>query len=344
MVLTKHDNRMSLFVQTRTSAQIQWDGPCIGADHACSEYGADATFGISELPTRVRELLSPCEAIFISRNTESRLPSAVLNALPAEYHDRIQLPNRLLQQERSVKTPYEIEQIKHACDLTSNAFIQVMKDCKVGMKEYQVGALFEYHCKYSGAEQMAFPQVVATGSAAATIHYAGNSNTIQAGELLLVDAGCQVNGYVSDVTRTWPISKSFTAIQRQVYEIVLKCQYTCLELLSQCHRRDISLQDIHQCSVRELTKGLLELGWIKNSTEYSAYYPTYIGHFLGLDVHDTPQLRRNEPLRPNMVITIEPGLYNPDLGIGIRIEDDILITANGIEVLTEKIPKDICDL
>lgn len=229
----------------------------------------------------------------------------------------------------------------------------MMKECKSGMKEYALEALFEYTVKKHGAKRMSFPPVVAGGGNGSIIHYIENVDTLKDGELVLVDAGCEYNGYASDVTRTWPIQGTFTKQQRMVYDLVLKCQLECIKMASYAFEKPISLDDIHHHAVSILSKGLLEeLKVVKGPTlqhvisekQYFPYFPTHVGHYLGMDVHDTPLMSQTAPLQPGMVITIEPGLYfnqtSPHFtNIGIRIEDNILITKNGIENLTESIPK-----
>ncbi|GFH29520.1 putative Xaa-Pro aminopeptidase 3 isoform X1, partial [Haematococcus lacustris] len=199
-----------------------------------------------------------------------------------------------------------------------------------------------HHCKRGGASRMAYPPVVAAGPDACTIHYSRNDKVIRDGQLVLMDAGCELHGYCSDVTRTWPVSGRFTPAQRLVYSTVLHTHNQCIKAC----KPGVSIRDLHNLSVLLISEGLQRLGvcgqvsadQIAGLGLYRRFYRHSVGHFLGLDTHDTPLMTHNRPLQAGNVITIEPGLYIPNdpvfgmlRGIGVRLEDDVLVTATGCE-------------
>ncbi|KAJ7548373.1 hypothetical protein O6H91_07G009400 [Diphasiastrum complanatum] len=212
--------------------------------------------------------------------------------------------------------------------------------------EHILAATIEYECKIRGAQRMAFPSVVGGGNNGTIIHYSRNDQQIQEGDMVLVDAGCEFYGYASDITRTWPPCGKFYPAQRDIYEAVLQASQECLSLC----RPGITLNEIHDHSVRILSENIRKLGLFKDvQLNYAMLNPTSIGHYLGMDVHDCSSISKSQPLQPGVVITIEPGLYIPTQdnipnkyrGIGVRIEDEVLITECGCEVLTTSIPKEV---
>ncbi|CAI5494811.1 unnamed protein product [Closterium sp. Naga37s-1] len=217
--------------------------------------------------------------------------------------------------------------------------------------EGHISALIEFECKRRGAQRFAYPPVVAGGSSGCIVHYLRNDKPVQPGEALLVDAGCEYFGYASDITRVWPPSGKFSAAQRAVYEAVREAMVECIAMC----RPGATLRDMHQHSVISLSSALVQLGVCQGSAQQVArgafrqFYPTSVGHWLGLDTHDCASVSSFQPLKPGVVLTIEPGLYLPDIdqvpkhlrGIGVRIEDDILITADGYENLTAAVPADV---
>jgi Xaa-Pro aminopeptidase len=218
------------------------------------------------------------------------------------------------------------------------------------MNEREISSLFEFLCKVEGAQRMPYPQVVAGGNNACTIHYSNNNKKVFEGEMVLMDAGCDFHGYVSDITRTWPIGGKFTEPQREVYEHVLEAHQKCLELCVE----GATLRDIHKTSVTLLSRALSKLGIVQKSTRdvimqglYKPYYPHSIGHWLGMDTHDVHTVSAIKPFEVGTVLTVEPGLYLPRnnqeipaqyRGIGIRLEDDILVTSDGPDVLSGALP------
>ena len=268
----------------------------------------------------------------------------------------------ILDELRVIKSRYELAQIQEAIDITASALSEVMKRIRPGNWEYEIEALIEFEFKNRSPLGWAFPSIVASGNNATTLHYDKSERQTQEGELLLIDIGAQYNYYAADITRTIPCNGTFTPEQTEIYRLVLKAQSAAMEEV----RPGSSLSTIHERAVDEIKKGLLRLGLItdKNEQEYRVFFPHGTAHFLGLDVHDVGP--RND-LRPGAVLTVEPGIYvrqdaverlvargveeeqlakiRPSLdkymSIGIRIEDDVLVTEDGYQLLSKNIPREI---
>jgi Xaa-Pro aminopeptidase len=250
---------------------------------------------------------------------------------------------------RVIKSEAEIRLMRMSASIAAQSFQEVLKRGRPGMSELEIGARMEYECKQRGAERMAYPPVVGAGNRATILHYLANSHIASDGDLVLMDAGCEYHGYASDITRTWPINGRFTKAQRQLYEAVHRVQTSCI----QCVKPGITLNQVNNTAEILLADELEKLNVVKKSifsgqTKQAVHllFPHHIGHYLGLDTHDTPTISRDTPLQPGMVITIEPGVYfakqssqlpEKFKGVGIRIEDDVLVTENGCEVLTSDI-------
>jgi Xaa-Pro aminopeptidase len=219
------------------------------------------------------------------------------------------------------------------------------------MMEADLATLYEFQCKLSGASDLAFPPVVGSGSSACTIHYSRNDMLLQRGDMVLMDAGCELGHYASDVTRTWPIGGPFSQAQRTVYEHVLRAHTALLAAI----QPGATLGGLHQLSVDMLTEALVDLGVPRSELGrggYSNFYPHSVGHWLGLDVHDSASVPRSTQLEPGVVLTTEPGLYMSTeagappqfAGIGVRIEDMVLVTPSGAEVLSRSVPTEVAEL
>jgi Xaa-Pro aminopeptidase len=261
---------------------------------------------------------------------------------------------------RLIKEPWEIDQIKKAISISNKAHKAAMSFARPGILEYEVGATMEYIFKKNGGTHYAYESIVAGGDNANILHYTNNSEILKDGDLLLIDAGAEYNLYASDITRTFPINKKFSNTQKAAYEIVLTAQKAVIE--NSLPGR--TLTENHQIALKILTQGLIDLKILKGSLEenlekenYKTYYPHGTGHWLGLDVHDhNPYLEEDLSdikFRPGMVFTVEPGLYlskedqnipSEFRGIGIRIEDDLLITDKGNINLSQEVPKEIKDV
>jgi Xaa-Pro aminopeptidase len=234
-----------------------------------------------------------------------------------------------------------------------------MQEARPGVKEYEIEALIEYHFRKSGAAAPAYTTIVGGGSNATILHYINNDAELHDGDLLLIDAGAEYQGYASDITRTFPVNGRFTEAQRDIYELVLEAQQACIEMTSP----GVTMDELHNRSVEILTAGMVRLGLLQGETaklieeeKYKQFYMHRLGHFLGMDVHDVGRYQidgESRPLEPGIVITIEPGIYiaadTKDIpekyaGIGVRIEDDILVTQQAHRVLTDKAPKEVKEI
>ena len=255
---------------------------------------------------------------------------------------------------RVVKSPEELGIMQTAADIAAAAHVEAMKAARAGMQEYEIEALIEQVFRRHGAAGPAYTSIVGAGANATVLHYINNDGQLRDGDLLLVDAGAEYKGYASDITRTFPINGRYSQAQREIYDLVLKAQVSCVEMV----RPGVTHEQLKQHSIEVLTEGMVELGLLKGNPEelikekkYEQFYMHGLGHMLGIDVHDVGRYyfdEQSRALEPGVVMTVEPGLYiAPDtkdipekyLGIGVRIEDDVLCTNNGPRVLTDKVPK-----
>ncbi|KAI8601280.1 peptidase M24 [Dissophora ornata] len=257
----------------------------------------------------------------------------------------------LVQELRVIKSEAEIKIMRHAGEISGKAFIETMKFTNPQRLEHQVYAKFDFECRMRGSQMMAYVPVVAGGSNALTMHYVNNDQPLKDGDLLLMDAGGELNGYASDITRTWPVNGKFTEAQKDLYEVVLNANKECIKLCAEEH--GMSLNQIHDVSMRLTKEGLSRLGIKPLAHDIDRrLYPHHVGHYLGMDVHDTGDISRSRPLKEGMVITIEPGLYIPRdsaypekyQGIGIRIEDNVVIGKTVPHVLSVTAPKEVVDI
>eukprot|EP00301_Raphidiophrys_heterophryoidea_P005574 c12328_g1_i2.p1 GENE.c12328_g1_i2~~c12328_g1_i2.p1 ORF type:complete len:494 (-),score=120.84 c12328_g1_i2:141-1622(-) len=354
----------SMVVQKKDPSRELWDGARSGIEGACSVFGATkaheslsqawASLGLQQSSAATT---TPKSNVFV--NSASNWLDAV--GVVQTWTSDASL-TRVLDQMRVVKSNNEIAVMQRAANIASNAFNKVMINAeKVPDTELGLQALYEFHSKCGGSHVTSFPCVVAQGSNATTLHYIANTQRLSAGNLVLVDAGSIYGGYCSDISRTFPACRGkFSVAQKALYSVVLETQKTCI----QAAVAGSTMHQLHQLSSLTLAQGLVSLGIVPSSSTTSnrsplphevltRFYPHSIGHFLGIDLHDTPSISPHTPLQENMVITIEPGLYIPDSpdipkefrNIGIRIEDDIVISADGKppHVLTNPF-KDISDV
>ena len=272
------------------------------------------------------------------------IPDALCNILPIMHELRV------------IKSEQEISKIRKAANISAQAHKRIMQMCSPGILEYQLEAEFIYYCMKNGGREMSFPVIIASGNDACTLHYTENNKEIKSGDLVLIDAGCKYEHYAADISRTFPANGKFTEEQRAIYELVLQAQMAGINKIYP----GSSAQRVQEVMIDELTKGLINLGILTGNLKYliksKAYEKFYMhkgGHWLGLDVHDTKRYivdEENYIFAPGMVLTIEPGIYisedTSDVDakwkcIGVRIEDDLLVTNNGHEILTAEVPKTI---
>jgi Xaa-Pro aminopeptidase len=287
-----------------------------------------------------------------------------LNAVRAQVRNGIAAPETitdvrtLLDDMRLVKDAHELTTMRRAAQISTAAHQRAMRATKPGRAEYEIEAELLHEFRRGGAQAPAYTSIVAGGANACVLHYVQNDAVLNAGDLLLIDAGCEVDGYASDITRTFPVSGQFNAVQRDVYQLVLAAQAAALAEVAP----GASWIAPHDAAVRVLARGLIEFGLCAGSVDkvietgdYKKFYMHRTGHWLGLDVHDAGEYKRDgdwRKLEPGMVLTVEPGCYiRAGAGvpahyanIGIRIEDDVAVTATGHEVLTQAAPKTVADI
>lgn len=306
---------------------------------------ADEAFQLTDLAPGMQKLLSGVEKIFVLKPGGGGYSANFVEAT-RDFHSKFFAGDFLVEQLRVVKSENELARMRFAADIGAQGFIDMMKNTRPGMSELALGSTFEGSVKKNGALWNAFPNVVGSGSNAAVIHYLAKRDLLRDNEMVLVDSGCEVaGGYACDITRTWKVGGKLSAVHLTTYEFVLDVQKKCIDYLKRMieAKESISLNDLHNYSVDIMMKQLLELRVMKINggshsraamREFQKYNPTHVGHYLGMDTHDTPHVTRDAPLVPGMVVTVEPGIYLPknDLGlpkelrgIGIRIEDDIVV-------------------
>lgn len=348
-----------LFVQPRDTKKEIWEGRIIGVEKAASEWPVDEADSIENMSDSIKSRLSECNGVHYISNLNSVVDEIVLDSGNQNTD-----PRPILDKMRRIKSPKEIEFMLESAKIASSAHVEAMKVSHSGIGEWEIQSVIEGHfmnCK----SQWSYPSIVGGGENGTILHYNTNKSVVNDGELVLVDAGCEVHGYASDVTRTWPVNGKFTDPQREIYELVLKAELAGIEAC----QKGSSWLSIHTAASQVLAAGLIKLGILDCSIDdaigdpekfdgpYRNFFMHGTGHFLGLDVHDVGGGRKGDDdkgpvLEPGMVLTVEPGLYfggwRTDVKIperyskiGIRIEDDILITEEGPVVLTSDCPKTI---
>lgn len=357
-----------LFCREFDVKKALWEGAHAGLEGATTHYAADDSFPIDDLNDILPGMLENKSKVFYPMGRDLDLDHKLLewiNHIRRQSRTGITAPGELaslehiLHEMRLFKSAEELKLMRRAASVSAAAHVKAMQKCKAGMYEYQIEAEIINHFLQDGLRAVAYPSIVAAGKNACTLHYTDNTSKLKNGDLLLVDAGAECDHYAADITRTYPVSGYFSEAQKQLYQLVLDAQLASIDEI----KPQQSMQLAHEASVNVLTKGLVTLGLLKGrvatlikNEKYKQFYMHRIGHWLGMDVHDVGDYKINQEwrlLEKGMVLTIEPGLYIPAdcktvdeqwRGIGIRIEDDILVTADGHEVLTCDVPKSIADI
>ncbi|HLM54848.1 MAG TPA: Xaa-Pro aminopeptidase [Pyrinomonadaceae bacterium] len=359
------DERFTLFVRPRDPEKEVWTGRRAGVEGAKETFGADAAFPVEEFHAKLGDILNGARNLYYRLGGQPDMDQAVISQLArmrsmgrrgVQPPHAVIDPGTILHEMRLFKTDEEMRHMQRAADIAAEAHREAMKQARPGMREYEVEALIEYVFRRSGAGAPAYSSIVGAGSNATILHYINNDAEIKPGDLLLVDAGAEYEGYASDITRTFPVAGRFTEPQREIYELVLDCQQQCIEMVAP----GVTLEDMHKRSVEILTEGMVRLGLLQGDVQklieeeqYKKFYMHRLGHYLGMDVHDVGSYQQDgEPraVEPGIVMTVEPGIYIsetaegvPDKyrGIGVRIEDDVLVTPDGHKVLTDAAPKQV---
>lgn len=363
LIPDRAEGEFILFCRESDEEMETWHGRRAGLKGALELYGADDAFPIEDMDDILPGLIEGHERIFYNMGSDQNFDQRVM-AWVKQIRDKARTGvvapdefislNHFLHDMRLYKSRLEIKLMRQAAKISSKAHQRAMQNCKPGMHEYQIEAELIHEFIRNGARTAAYPSIVGSGANGCILHYTENQDEINDGDLLLIDAGAEYQGYASDVTRTFPASGKFSTAQRQAYDLVLAAQLAAIEEVKPGNHWN----DPHNAAVRVLTEGMVELGILKGDPEelikdqdYTKYYMHRTGHWIGMDVHDVGDYKLDgewRMLEPGMVMTVEPGLYLPAgmrglpkkwWNIGIRIEDDVLVTKDGYEVLSKDAPK-----
>lgn len=357
-----------LFCREFDEKKALWEGAHAGLEGAVKHYAADDSFPIDDIDDIVSGMLENKTKVFYPMGRDTDLDHSLqewIRHIRSQSRSGVVAPAELASIEpivhemRLFKSAAELKLMRYAAQVSAQAHVKAMQLCVAGKYEYQVEADIVHHFMQSGLRNVAYPSIVAGGKNACTLHYTENSDKLKNGDLLLIDAGAECDHYAADITRTFPVSGTFSEPQALLYQLVLDAQFAAIEQI----RPNVPWNAAHDASVEVLTKGLVKLGLLKGSVsklikneKYKQFYMHRIGHWLGMDVHDVGDYKVNQEwrlLQAGMVLTVEPGLYIPEncksvdkkwRGIGIRIEDDVLVTKNGYEILTYEVPKTITEI
>lgn len=370
LVLTqaKNKTKFTLFNRVRDPSREVWDGPRAGQAGAVKLFGADASFPISTFENKLAELIANKATVYYPIGRDAALDAMMmraLNHLRSQSRQGIAPPEAiidvlpLIHELRLFKSADEIKLMQKAVDITASGHIAAMEACRPGMNERELDAILTYEFMRRGAKHTAYTSIVGAGKNACVLHYIKNDQAIKKGDLVLIDAGAEVDGYASDITRTFPASGKFSVEQHAIYDVVLGAQLAAINAV----KVGAPWSRMQEVVVKEITYGLVELGVLKGRVNqliadraYAPFYMHSAGHWLGLDVHDAGEykvLGKSRPLQAGMVLTVEPGIYisanNKQVhkrwhNIGVRIEDDVLVTKGGPRVLSEKIPKTVTEI
>lgn len=357
-----------LFCRERDEKREQWDGSRAGQQGAIDIYEAEDSFPIGDLDDILPRMLEQSERVFYAMGCNpdlDRRMSEWISRIRHQSRSGLEGPlefialDHYLHEMRLIKSPAEIRNMRTAARISALAHRRVMQTCRPGLREYQLEAEFLHECAIRGARRQAYSAIVGCGSNACVLHYIDNNDEVQDGDLLLIDAGCEYALYASDITRTFPVNGRFSADQRLLYEAVLKAQTAAIEMV----RAGNSWNAPHDAAVQAITEALVGLGILQGEVselieqdKHKRFYMHRTGHWLGMDVHDVGSYKVDGEwrlLEPGMVLTVEPGLYIPAgaegvdkrwWNTGIRIEDDVLVTEEGPEILSAEAPKTVPEI
>jgi Xaa-Pro aminopeptidase len=359
--------RSLLFCRDKHEEREIWDGLRYGPEAAREAFGFDEAHSNTKLDEMLPKLLADQPAMFCDVGDNGDWDARLiqwLNAVRAQVRTGISAPSeirdirKLLDEMRLIKDAHELDIMRRAARISANAHRRAMRHARPGLHEYNIEAELLHEFRSHGAQAPAYTPIVAGGANACVLHYVANAAPLKDGELLLIDAGCELDGYASDITRTFPVNGRFSGPQRDVYELVLAAQAAAIAKVSPGN----AWQDPHDAAVRVLAQGFVDLGLLQGSVDgliesgdFRRFYMHRTGHWLGMDVHDCGEYKREgrwRALAPGMVLTVEPGCYirpGEDVpeqfwNIGVRIEDDAAVTTDGCEILTSQAPKTIADI
>jgi Xaa-Pro aminopeptidase len=361
------EKKFVLFVRPRNPEKETWEGRRFGPEKAQEYFGADVCHSIEKLDEELPKYLEKADSICYSLGLDQRFDQRIINQVkyfrsmrrrngigPYQVID----PGEILEEMRLFKSAEELELMRYSANIAADAHIAAMKAVKAGMYEFEIEAIIENHFRRAGALAPAYNSIVGTGANATILHYVENNCELKDGELLLIDAGAEYEYYASDITRTYPVNGRFSPAQKEIYKIVLDAQLAAIDKI----KPGTHFDDVHKAALDVIVDGLMALGLLSGEREkimeekqYQKFFMHRCSHWLGIDVHDTGKYTvsdESRKLEPGMVLTVEPGIYITDAedvpakyhNIGIRIEDDVLVTEQGAEILTARVPKHIEDL
>lgn len=362
------DHRYTLFVRPRKREEEIWTGVRSGIDGAVKDFGADAAFDIAQLDDELPKLLEGHTKLYYRlghREAADHRIISILNRLKshirsgAEWPSTIVDPGAILHEMRLRKDDADMASLREATRISAEGHIAAMRACRPGMYEYELEAIVEFVFHRQGAPSPAYPSIVGAGFNSTILHYNTNRDQIKDGDLVLIDAGAEYNLLSGDITRTFPANGKFTKAQQAVYEVVLAAQKEVIDMV----KPGVGFMELHDRAVEVISEGLIELGLLSGNLaeviekgDYKQFFMHRTGHWLGMDVHDVGRYRLGEEwrkLESGMVFTVEPGVYIAEghegvpsefYNIGVRIEDDVHVTKDGVEVLTAAAPKEIGDI
>jgi Xaa-Pro aminopeptidase len=356
-----------VFCQAKDKSQEIWHGKRLGIEQAPKALMVDEAFASEDLEHKLLEMLDGATQVvykFSDEHTHNLVHSTLrqLKRLTRQGKSSprcIEDLDPIINEMRLIKSEAEVEQMSFACDISVAAHKRAMTQCRPGMNEYVIGAELQHEFSTQGSARVAYGSIVAGGDNACILHYTNNDQPLKDGDLVLIDAGCELDHYASDITRTFPVNGKFSESQKTIYEIVLAAHQAALKAI----KPGAVFTDLQEAAVQVITSGLIKIGLLAGSLEsnleeqsYRKFYMHNIGHWLGMDVHDVGAYKthgQSRALKPGMVTTVEPGIYiDPEdhdidpkwRGIGVRIEDDILITKTGYRNLTEALPVSVEDI
>ena len=363
LVPGRRQGQVVLFCRERDPDMELWNGYRLGPEGALAYLGVDDAFPIDDLDEILPGLIEGTQRIYYSMGHDDVFDQRVMGwvnqirklvrtgaAPPADFTDLA----FLLHEQRLIKSAAEVRVMRKAGEISAAAHVRAMQECQPGRYEYHLEAAIQHTFAEHGARFPAYNSIVGSGANACVLHYTENASKMRAGDLVLIDAGCEYQGYAADITRPFPVSGQFSNEQRAIYDVVLEAQRAAIAKV----RPGNTWNQPHDATVRVITRGLIKLGLLRGKERelikaeaYRDFYMHRAGHWLGLDVHDVGEYRvdgRWRQLEPGMVLTIEPGIYiaadNTKVpkrwrGIGVRIEDDVVVTEQGCDVLTGDVPK-----
>lgn len=357
-----------LFCRERNPERELWDGLRAGQEGAVRDYGADDAFPISDIDDILPGLIEGRDRVYSAMGSNPEFDRHLMewiNVIRSKAHLGAQPPNEfvaldhLLHDMRLYKSAAEVKVMREAAQISARAHVRAMQASRAGLHEFSLEAELDYEFRKGGAKMPAYGSIVASGRNACILHYQENDAALKDGDLVLIDAGCEIDCYASDITRTFPVSGRFSPEQKAIYELVLEAQHAAFAAIGPGKHWN----QAHEATVQVITAGLVKLGLLRGEVEQliadEAYKPFYMhraGHWLGMDVHDVGDYKVGgewRVLETGMALTVEPGIYiSPDnhdvakkwRGIGVRIEDDVVVTRNGCEILSGGVPKTVAEI